>query len=260
MTVNECPKCGHGESWYTWFGSHGDPMGRCYRASCGHVGPLGGLMVAADIKRERTPRYYTRPYKQPTAEQDAAIYDRFGLPPGTVEGYNEIDDRFILGIDGPAHQRRGHIAYSLSGATPKSLTYNEKPDQPFIHWTMKFYPPAIVLVEDWFSAEKVREAGATGVALLGTNLTQDSVNEITQVATAWNCPTFVALDRDAYTRTLLYLSKYREQFPLGLYAWSLLRDLKYETVERIKRGIDGEYDFTARERDISGGTTVEGCI
>jgi hypothetical protein len=216
-------------------------MGTCHRASCGYTAPIEGTFVPVLGKRE--PRYYTRPYREPSAEQEVIIYKRFGLPPGTVTGYNDIDDRFILSVDGPQHQRRGCIAYSLSGAKPKSLTYKEKLEQPFIHWTMRFNPPAIVLVEDWFSAEKVAEAGATGVALLGTNLNQEAVNEIKAVAANWNVPTFVALDRDAYTKSLLYLSKYREQFPRGLYAWSLRVDLKYETVDRIKRALDGDYDF-----------------
>lgn len=218
-------------------------MGKCHRAQCGYVAPVGASFAPPAAKRE--PRYYTRPYREPSAEQEVIIYKRFGLPPGTVTGYNEIDDRFILSVDGPQHQRRGVIAYSLSGAKPKSLTYKEKLEQPFIHWSMRLNPKAIVLVEDWFSAEKVSEAGATGVALLGTNLSQDAVNEIKQVATAWwGCPTFVALDRDAYTKTLLYLSRYREQFARGLYAWSLRVDLKYESVERIKEALDGNYDFT----------------
>ena len=244
-----CPKCGHEESWSVWMGS-AELMGKCHRAQCGYTAPVDA-MFAAPIKH-REPRYYTRPYKEPSAEQEVIIYKRFGLPPGTVTGYNEIDDRFILSVDGPQHQRRGVIAYSLSGAKPKSLTYKEKLEQPFVHWSHRLNPKAIVLVEDWFSAEKVSEAGATGVALLGTNLSQDAVTEIKQVAANWNVPTFVALDRDAYTKSLLYLSKYREQFARGLYAWSLRVDLKYESVERIKRALNGEYDFTARERDIGG--------
>lgn len=218
-------------------------MGKCHRALCGYTAPIADSGFVPPVAK-REPRYYTRPYREPSAEQEVIIYKRFGLPPGTVTGYNEIDDRFILLINGPQHQRRGCIAYSLSGAKPKSLTYKEKLEQPFIHWSMRFNPTAIVLVEDWFSAEKVSEAGATGVALLGTNLSQEAVNEIKQVAGNWNVPTFVALDRDAYTKTLLYLSKYREQFSKGLYAWSLKQDLKYESVERIKEALDGNYDFT----------------
>jgi hypothetical protein len=168
--------------------------------------------------------------------------EKFGIYDLNIDGYNEQDDRFILPVYGPVgFNRRGCIAYSLSGAEPKALTYNETPLESSLH-SPGPVGRSIVIVEDWWSAEKVEQSGGCGVALLGTNLDQAAVSELVEFS---NGPTFIALDRDAYTKTLLYLSRYREQFPRGLYAWSLKQDLKYESEERIKEALDGNYDFTS---------------
>lgn len=215
-------------------------MGTCHRALCSHGSRQLNNYEVFPQPKKKEPRHYTRPITTLTDEQYFVVRERFGINPNELEGYNEIDDRFILGVYGPVgYNKRGSIAYSLSGATPKSLTYNEKPDEPWVHWA-KGMLSASVIVEDWFSAEKVATARADGIAIMGTNLTQAMVTEI---AAAANGPTFLALDRDAYHKTIGYIAKYREQFPLGLYAWSLRVDLKYESTERIKAALDGESNF-----------------
>lgn len=244
MVEGACPKCQRAESWSVWIGKSGEPMGTCHRALCSYGTRPIGTVIGILPPKKKEPRYYTRPLEPLTEDQYAMIYERFGLD-GKEITYNEIDDRFILGVYGPVgYNRRGYIAYSLSGAIPKSLTYNEKPEEPWMHWA-KGMLSASVVVEDWFSAEKVACARADGIAIMGTNLTQAMVTEI---AAAANGPTFLAFDRDAFGKSVGYIAKYREQFPLGLYAWSLVKDLKYETTERIKEALDGNYDFS---RDVS---------
>jgi hypothetical protein len=238
----ECPKCGMSEGYYLFTNSLGYLVGKCYRAKCGHTARVDGrpdLIVPKPATRE--PRYYTRPMRELTAEQFDLIDTRFGIRPEEIDGYSEADDRFLLPVYGPkGYNRRGYIAYSLSGGTPKTLPYNEKPDEPWVHYAGS-QVAGVVIVEDWFSAEKVATAGAKGVAIMGTNLTQEMVTEIAAYAALH--PVHIALDRDAYAKTIGYVSRYREQFPLGLYAWSLRVDLKYESTERIKRALDGASNF-----------------
>jgi hypothetical protein len=234
-----CPTCHGGSSGEETFlvtrHPSGEVSGKCFRASCDfYVGPKN----AAPVVRIKEPRLYTRPTQTITPEQDLLIEDRFGLAPFTVSQYSAIDDRFILPVQGPSYQRRGVVAYSLSGGTPKSLTYNECPEEPFIHWARGAHD-VVVVVEDWFSAEKVAEAGGYGVAIMGTNLTRDMVAEIA----AAKAPTVIALDQDAYGKAIKYREQYAEQFPKGLKVWRLARDLKYEPIERIQRAFNGEQDF-----------------
>lgn len=243
----ECPKCHRKESWSVWIGEQGHPMGKCHRAQCGHLGQLDGYAFTVPKKPE--PRYYTRPIKPLTAEQRGLVELRFGVNPGEMEGYNAIEDRFILPVYGPdGYNLRGVVAYSLSGGTPKSLNYNEKPEQPFIHVAGDRHNTNIVVVEDWFSAEKVGATSlACGVAIMGTNLSQAAVTEIAELANRTGAKVWLAFDQDAYERSLNYLFKYREQFPGGLFAWRLKQDLKYETTKRITEAlVDGRTNFFDR--------------
>ena len=249
-----CPKCNGGSDNERCLSINGDSW-RCWRSTCGYWGgPNGGRGRVVVNSRSKEPRHYTRPYKPLNGDQAALISSKFGLAGGVIDGYSETDDRFILGVSGPQHQLRGHIAYSLSGGKPKSVNYWAKTDEAFNHWAMSLRPPAIVVVEDWFSAEKVREAEATGVALNGTLLTQQMITDIAHVASRWQIPTYLAFDRDAFPKAISYQTKFAEQFIYGLKVWALQKDLKYVQVERIKHAI--EY----RDFDFGGSNRVQGSI
>ena len=249
-----CPKCNGGSDAESSLSLRFDVAGgvhwRCFRALCGYTGgPRGVRNAFATIKRE--PRYMTRPTCYLRNEQREIVDSLFGLDAidlGIL--YTEQDDRFILPVEGPRRKRRGCIAYSLSGAKPKSLTYNEKPEEPFIHHATSKGRENIVIVEDWFSAEKVAATGlATGAAIMGTHLTQADVSELVATAAQFGAKTWLALDKDAYAKSIGYLHRYREQFPGGLWVWSLDRDLKYETTERITEALtNGKINFS---RDVS---------
>lgn len=252
-----CPKCFGGtdreHSLSIRFDEASGVHWRCFRSSCGYTGgPRGTRSVFASPKKE--PRHYTRPIVPLSDKQYRLIEDKFGIEPGTIEGYNETDDRFLLGVYGPiGHNFRGYVVYSLSGAKPKTLTYNLKSDEPFIHYAIspRYAPNDIVIVEDWFSAEKVATTDiAAGAAIMGTYLGQDHITELASVAKEWGAKVWLALDKDAYPKTLGYIARYREQFPLGLYAWSLDKDLKYESTGRITEAlVDGKVDFTRGRND-----------
>lgn len=246
-----CPKCGGGsdrESTLAITSASSGVFWHCFRSSCGYRGGPRGVRHPNVMAKAKEPRHYTRPYKALNDDQAAVIAQRFDLPSDVIDGYNEIDDRFILSVEGPKHQQRGVIAYSLSGGKPKSLTYNALPDEPFVHWAGSHHSKAIVVVEDWFSAEKVREADHHGVAIMGTNLTVAMVIELAVVAGNKKIPVYIALDKDAFAKAVGYVQKYREQFTHGLYTWALERDLKYVSVEDIKKAVeDGtRAEFTKR--------------
>lgn len=240
-----CPTCHRPESWSVWIGKSGYPMGTCHRALCAFGSrQLEGISIPTPKKKE--PRHFTRPIAPLTEDQQRLLEGKYDLDPGLVDGYSYWDDRFVLPVFGPiGYNRRGVIAYSLSGRTPKSLPYNEKPDEPFIHWAK---PVArvrhLVVVEDWFSAEKVASTNeAMGIAIMGTHIHQGQINELVLMAGHYDATTWIALDRDAFPKTIQYIASYREQFPRGLFAWSLRQDLKYETRERISAALAGATDF-----------------
>lgn len=187
---------------------------------------------------KKEPRYYTRPTKYPTPEQHEMIHARFGLEAGTVDRYSEAEDRFILPVMGSKLLLRGYVAYSLSGGMPKSINYPKHPGELFMHYARGGCLTRVV-VEDWFSAEKVAAAGACGIAIMGTNISEDMLNELAETGT----PTVLAFDRDAYPKSIKYQQKYQQRFKGGLKVWRLEKDLKYVSVDRIQRGLNGDTDF-----------------
>lgn len=210
--------------------------------------------------QKKEPRYYTRPTERVTTAQAQMFAELYGLPTDTVTKYSREDDRFLLPVESPGFRLRGYVARSMSGAEPKTLTYNHRPDEPFIHYAMSavgdYKASAAVIVEDWFSAEKVALTNvAVGVSIQGTRLAPEMVTEIA----ALGLPTYIALDLDAFGKSLSFAATYRERFPKGLKVWRLKQDLKYEPVERIEAALRGEfYDFG--EATSRGTTQGEGSV
>lgn len=147
------------------------------------------------------------------------------------------ENQYVLAVFDPLGKRRGFVVRAdgwsgnpptprKSGAYGKARTYMDEPSgvqqswyRPTIQAWMdegvtevkpgaivpegtRLYIPqfvtTIVLVEDQLSAMKVAQAGAVGVALLGTNLTFDKVYELQQ---ARPTEVIVALDADASQRS-----------------------------------------------------------
>lgn len=153
-------------------------------------------------------------------------------------------DRYIYTVRSPSLAVRGYIARSFSGASPKVLTYNELPGDPFIGWAGK--GPVTVIVEDWVSAEKiVASVGFAGaVALNGTYLSLEMVREIHETSDGGQV--ILALDKDAWAKSIGYLQQYGNMFNPRLRVWRLEDDLKYVPAELIKKAIlDDRPDFTA---------------
>jgi DNA primase len=83
---------------------------------------------------------------------------------------------------------------------------------------MAWYPREgskfVVLVEDCYSGLRLWQEGITAVALLGTNLNDERVQEI--VRGSKGATVAVALDEDAYKRSILHVLRYRNQVRMRL--------------------------------------------
>jgi hypothetical protein len=78
------------------------------------------------------------------------------------------------------------------------------------------------------SAAKVQQSGIPAVCLLGTHLGLDKVRELVSYCSE----AVIALDKDAYAKAVTYAGTFREL--IGLKVWSLEKDLKFVSNERIK--------------------------
>lgn len=220
-----CPFCNGGadkeHSMVVWGPNHY----KCFRASCRKAGwGTGGV-----APREKEARYFTKQTKSLTTEQALFICTRFGLDYEPRVTYCPDEDRYVFDVLAPLGWLRGHMSRSYSGATPKTIAYRAKTEEPWMHWSKsKDYQPsagkAVVIVEDIMSAEKVGQFGMQrGVALLGTHLDLERAEEIREIA--GNKPVHIALDKDATGLAIKYYNRFGDIIP-NLYVLVLDKDLK----------------------------------
>lgn len=215
----------------------------CFRATCCFSASTRGFSNEL-LRPKAEPRYYTKPTQTMSPCQAQMFRAAFGLEVNVR--YAVDSDRFLLPVYGPRHQTRGYIARSLSGAQPKTLVYKEIVDEPFIGHHRRRDGARCIVVEDWLSAEKVVTAGYNSVALHGTHLTQEMVTEISNTYIG----VCLALDKDAFSKSLSYQVKYGDQFTPRLRVIKLDKDLKYVNVGDIRQLVVG-YSTCGKE-NLSG--------
>lgn len=209
---------------------------RCFRASCGAYGGDKGAAVG----RMAGPR--VRPFTLPTRSLDPRQYRELGQTyqlRGIYDWrYCDATDRFIIPIKSPIGRLRGVVARSFSGQRPKTITYPARSDEPLVGWVLpevvKY--PVVVVVEDLISATRVAQAGGTGVALLGTHMSQDACMEIADMST--HKQAVLALDRDAFSNAILIAGRYRALFWPPLRVARLTKDLKDEPETAVEEFLD----------------------
>lgn len=240
-----CPECGGGsekEKSFSYIAQsfpHDIMAGICWRASCGHkVG--NPLRLAGPIARPER-RHFTADTEMLDTEKAEWFLKTFGYEHPDLL-YAPYLDRFIYTVRSATGRSRGVIARSFSGAKPKSLSYPTEWDVPFIGWNGLSESSYVVIVEDWVSSEKLAVAGALAVSLQGTNFSLQMATEVAEVAAGRKV--ILALDADAYGKSLEIALKHGAAFSPCLRVWRLGMDLKYEPVERIRKALaNGELDF-----------------
>lgn len=192
------------------------------------------------------PRAYTEPTRTLTAQEFDVLRSKYDLNVTQSVRYSDTTCRYLLPICGPDGDLRGHIARDATGQnTPKTLTYKAV-DAPFLHWSPFDNATAhLVLVEDWFSAEKVGQVdGCRGISLNGTHLSPDGKMEIAHHAE--NMTVHVALDGDAFSKGLKLAYDLGIALQRQAFTWKLGKDLKYVGHSIIERAI------RERKFDLSG--------
>ena len=244
-----CPKCNGGESAETslsLFRDHSNRIAwKCFRAKCGYSGAPKGVSGDSSRTSRIAPKYFTHPYEQVTREtpEGAFLYERYGISLANISWSVDVR-RYVLPIIGPGGNLRGTVAYGFDTNT-KAVSYRERVDEPWMHYTYRPSDATVcVVVEDWFSAQKIYTAGQCAVALLGTILNRERVDEIKQACRGLQV--ILALDLDAYGKSIKYALEYGGEFSPPLKVWRLKSDLKYVSTDRIKREVNGGIGDFAR--------------
>lgn len=165
------------------------------------------------------PLFVPNPFRSPTRILSYAqlkfINEEYGILTEDVgrAGWTSTDasDTLVMPVFSPTKEVRGHIARTkLNDGSKRVKSYKVK-DAPWQSWYVSSINPSniLVLVEDQISAVRMA-AKLNTVALLGTVLSLDKVNEIVTEFTSKREDSFVimCLDKDATTKAIQYRKHY----------------------------------------------------
>lgn len=192
-----CPKCGGGTNREKSFVVTRTEEGYvfvCHRASCGHKGAtyLSRGERAATVARRDGPVVNNKPslhkYKgdqRECPELEQYMRDRFELDTQLT-----LSDtgRAMFPVYSPGRRLIGWVARAYPNfykgnidTAAKTINYDvrEYPLRMHFPTSINWFPAEhLVVVEDWVSAEKLASVGIPAAALLGTNLSFETAEEL----------------------------------------------------------------------------------
>lgn len=207
----------------------------CHRAHCGVRGSLGGTSIGSGERRQPPVRRESVPYREHIGHvpQEVAAEVQFRWHFERFPDHwrwNYATERIMYPVLSPKAERRGYVARTLGGSTPKSLNYKELLNQPWCHWA-SVVGPRVWVVEDIASAERLAQRHQAAVSLVGVHAASDVVEEMLFVA--GKRPIMVALDRDALRRSLDIASMLRLRSRAPVLVSVLSKDIKDMNPEEL---------------------------
>lgn len=243
-----CPRCNKRKFYITR-----KPRGYafiCFRATCGFKGfqgcaALTDEVIDYSVRRGRKGNQYTGELYLVDWTDIDWFDDRFNVylgdnPKGSGYWCKVTDDnRYAFPVWGPMDEYRGIVLRrpiwsgdpepirtdTKNRDCPKAISYfedNVKARQAWYHSTTE---GICVIVEDQVSAMAIASQGFTSVAILGTNLYPEFVHDYNK----WNsgeCQYVLALDPDAFTKSLAIAHKWGPTFKKPLRVARLKQDAK----------------------------------
>ena len=234
----DCPFCGGRKKFTISKSSDGLTLWNCYRASCPVKGSYTGKRSAASLRRslDKTPVVAETKRSTPLPPITKNIRNEpVALDYVTENNCLEAYDNGYINIRyAPAEKRvlfygnddQGAAGRSLAGHRAKWWTYGDV--SAGIHVGVG---DTAVLVEDTPSACAVsRLKGHVGVALLGTNITEQIRNKIKKYAN-----TYIVLDNDASVKAVALVRSLSTTAKVRL----TKTDLKHLNVRQITQVLNG---------------------
>lgn len=237
-----CPFCKGGRSREKSLSLTSAPDGallfNCYRAKCSSAGALGGVTRA--LRREPQARRskakpditgrLTRlpldmgPLWEAVGRDELRLIGRAKWDPET--------NRIALPSYGPSASLRGFVLRAPPGSAlvPKVLSWPITDECP-LSWNSVYRgDDRVVVVEDIPSAIALATRSVRAVALQGTHLTDEAIDELIEEAT----DIVFALDRDAFQKSVSLAKKLRLHFRtcVPLLLEKDFKDMNEEEMER----------------------------
>lgn len=205
-----CPSCGGGRSREMSLSVRqlavvGLVKLSCFRASCGYYSTV---VVDSSVTMPQTRLKQATPYTADTIpigagmgmflEATFGLRDEIYMPHGWAMSAN--GHALVLPIRDPYGRVRGHLTRTFDN--PKRVFTYKATAQPWLDWWAGDGTKPLVIVEDCLSACRLAGLGLGAVALLGTGINVEQAKEIAQVAKISHSHVYIALDRDAHTKSI----------------------------------------------------------
>lgn len=234
-----CPSCRGGRTRERSFSvtkSDGKLFYKCHRDSCQYAGVVnvggstrGGHYAAIPDTRGVVGREILRQSKALEGDTKHYLRERYGITEHHIQkwelGWDEDTNRLSVPVTDFLGNRLGVVLRALDNSKPKTKTHAE---QGAMSWFVNHATPGLIIVEDQFSAIRASDF-LTSVALLGTHLNEERVEEI---RTSSLSPVYLALDADAWATAIKHVVKHRSR--LKMVPVQLDKDLKDKTDEELK--------------------------
>lgn len=217
-----CPACkggGSGEHSMSISRRGGSLLWKCHRSSCGFSGyrvskEAGAISYHGGGTKVPTTKgvvgriYYKEAAKLPEEIMEA-LSTKYYLNKRQLSllGWDEDTKRVALPVFNAESEVLGCVLRSEQGDMPKALSYTEESAVAL------FRNPSstnLIIVEDIYSALRASEY-MNAVAILGTYLNPERVDTLAYLRCKKN---YLALDADAYDKTIKYVREYRTQLPM----------------------------------------------
>lgn len=189
-----CPRCGGGTNKEKSFVITRTEEGYvfvCHRASCGHK---GATYMSRGERAHQAGKPVTPPKKKELHKYKGELHWNPELAEYMEERFGVFCDalsdtgRAMFMVRGPDRRPVGWVARAYPGfykgnidTAQKAINYQEREYDLGLHFpsAINWYgQEKLVVVEDWVSAEKLASIGVSAAALLGTNLSFATAEEL----------------------------------------------------------------------------------
>lgn len=240
-----CPSCFGGQSKEHGFSimrSGNTIFFKCFRASCSIKGavPVYGSL---EEKKPAVPktvdmrRVFTGRLTRLQPEHHRFLGAKYALWADELSelgvSFDSEEGRFAFRVTGPVGQVRGQNLRSFDPHKLKWDAYREAWEEPWMAWYSRLFVSnnkPLLVVEDQISAMKASRS-YLAVAILGTNLTLEMVQEIGQHS--GNRRVMLALDKDATAKAIEYVDQFKFFTNDRFVALPLDKDIKFMSTPEL---------------------------
>lgn len=205
---------------------------KCHRSSCTFAGGTSGGRPVSPMLKVQSRGVWGR---QCVREADALpvwatdwLKENVGINERQISKHQLgwADGRLVQPIFNFQYELLGCNLRSLDGHQPKNKLHCES---GALAWYINQTTTELIIVEDIFSAIRVSEY-MNSVALLSTHLNDERVEEIKRAGCG---PVYLALDNDAFAKTISYCKRWRWMTPVVM-----TKDLKNLSEQELEEFVD----------------------